>query len=165
MKPTSDGKLNSFESHILRVDKYYRTMLPQSLVRRVGWVTADQSHNGWLLMGSPSRCRLLSATEVDNNPKFQSLRARITAELNAPITDALEFSDEVAVALALRLVPVEVTPPEPGWRLTLPKPVAAIMQIRPGESDVAALLVQGHIEFWTMELLRSSVTTPLSQII
>src|SRR5271157_4783092 len=100
-----DGKLVSFESHILRVDKYYRAKLPQSLVRRVGWMSGDQPHDGWLLMGSPGRCRLLSAAEVDNDPNFQSLRARITAELNAPITNALEFIDEVSVALALRLVP------------------------------------------------------------
>jgi hypothetical protein len=116
-------------------------------------------------MGSPGRCRLHSGAEVDNDTNFQSLRARIDAELNAPSTNALDFSDEVSVALALRLVSVQITPPEPGWRLMLPRSIATIMQIRPGESDIAAVFLQGHIELWTIETLRSSVTTPLTQII
>ncbi len=116
-------------------------------------------------MGSPGRCRLLSSTEVDKEADFQSLRARIDAELNAPSTDPLEFSDEVSVGLALRLMSVQIKPPDPAWRLTLPKPIASIMQIRPGESDVAALFLQGHIELWTIETLRSAVTPPLTEII
>jgi len=147
------------------VDKHYRIVLPQTLLQQVGWITGKQPHDGWLLIGSPGRCRLLSATEVDSDANFQSLRARIAAELNAPSTNALEFHDEVSVALALRLVSVQITPPGPGWRLTLPKPIATIMQIRPGESDVAALVLQDHIELWTIETLRSSVATPLTQII
>jgi hypothetical protein len=47
----------------------------------------------------------------------------------------------------------------------LPRSIATIMQIRPGESDIAAVFLQGHIELWTIETLRSSVTTPLTQII
>jgi len=158
-------KRAAFESHILRVDKSYRIILPQSCVQRVGWITGDQPHDGWLVMGSPGRCRLYSAAEGDTDSNLQSLRARIAAELNAPLTNALEFSDEVSLALALRLVAVQITPPEPGWRLTLPRLIAAIMHIRPGESDIAALFLQGHIEFWTIETLQSAVTTPLTQII
>jgi len=154
-----------WESSILSVDKSYRIKIPESLVRRVGWITGDKPHAGWLLMGGPGRCRLLSAGEVDNHPDLQSLRARIEAELNTPSTNAFEFHDEASVGLALRLVPVQITPPEPGWRLTPPRPIAAIMQIRPGESDVAALFFQGHIEIWTIETLRSSVSTALTQII
>jgi hypothetical protein len=44
------------------------------------------------------------------------------------------------------------------------RPIAAIMQLRPGESSVAALLVQDHIELVTIEILRSSANTPLSDI-
>ncbi len=125
----------------------------------------DQPLYGWLLLDSPGRCRLLSAAEVENDPNFQSLRARIGAELNAPSSNLLEFQDEVSVALSLRVVPVEIAPPKPGWRLTLPRPIAAIMHIHPGVSEVAAFLLQGHIELWTIETLRSSVTTPLIRII
>lgn len=93
------------------------------------------------------------------------LRDKITAELNAPSIGLFEFQNEVLAALPLRLTMVEIMPRGTGWRLTLPKSVAAIMQIRAKESDIAVLLLHGHIELWTIETLRSSVTTPLSEII
>lgn len=77
----------------------------------------------------------------------------------------LEFHDEASLALALRLVHVRITPPDPGRRLTVPKAIAAIMQIRPGESELALWFVHGHIELWTLEMLRSAVTTPLTDFI
>jgi hypothetical protein len=67
--------------------------------------------------------------------------------------------------LAFRLVQVRITPPDPGWRLALPAPIATIMRLRPGESDVEALFLHGHIEFWTIEALRSAVTVPLTDIL
>jgi len=159
----TDG--DELEALILSVDESYRITLPQSFCRRISWITGDQPHNGWLLIGSPGRCRLLSSAEVDIDPNFQSLRARITTELTASNHNSLEFQDEASAALALRLVPVEVTPRKPGWRLTLPRVIAAIMHIRPRESEIAALFLQEHIEFWTIETLRSSVATPLTQML
>ena len=155
----------SLECSILAVGKDLRVKLPQSMLQRTDWIAGEEPVNGWLLVGGPGRCRLLSAAEVDHDPSYQALRARIAAELAAPNANALEFHDEVSVALALRLVPVRIAPPKPGWRLTLPGPIAAIMQIRPGESDIAALFLQGHIELWTIETLRSAMAVPLTEII
>jgi len=153
------------EASILRVDKYYRITLPQSVLHRIGWIRGDQAHSGWLVVGNPGRCRLVSTAEADNDPECRLLRARIDSVVRTPATNSLEFHDEVLVALALRFLPVQITPPGPGWRLSLPKPLAAIMQIRPGESDVAALSFQEHIEIWTIDTLRSSQTTPLAELI
>ena len=150
---------------ILSVDESYRITLPQSFCKRVGWIDGDQPRNGWLLLGSPGRCRLLSGTEADSDPNLQSLRSRIMAELSIPNPNSLEFQDDPLAALALRLVSVEITPRKPGWRLTLPRVIAAIMHIRPKESDIAALFLHKHIELWTIETLRSAVTAPLTQII
>jgi hypothetical protein len=77
----------------------------------------------------------------------------------------LEFHDEASLALALRLVQVRITPPDPGRRLTLPKAIAAIMQIGSGESELALWFLHGHIELWTIDALRSAVTIPLTEII
>ncbi|HLM80240.1 MAG TPA: hypothetical protein VK302_06365 [Terriglobales bacterium] len=155
----------NLECSILAVGEDLRVKLPQSMLQRTDWIAGEEPVNGWLLVGGPGRCRLLSAAEVDNDPSYQALLARIAAELSAPNANALEFHDEVSVALAVRLVPVRIAPPKPGWRLTLPGPIAAIMQIRPGESDIAALFIHDHIELWTIETLRSSVTPPLTEII
>jgi hypothetical protein len=86
-------------------------------------------------------------------------------ELTEPSHNPLEFQDEVSAALAFRLMAVEITPRKPGWRLTIPRPVAAIMNIRPKDSDIAALFLQKHIELWTIDALRSAVNMPLTQII
>jgi len=152
------------ETSIVAVGKDLRIKLPESLLRQVNWIVGKQPVNGYLLVGSLGRCRLLPTTEVDNDPNLQALRTRIAAELSTA-SSALEFRDEAAVALPLRLVQVRITPPPPGWRLALSGPIAAIMQIRPGESEIATLFVQGYIELWTIEMLRSSVSTPLADII
>jgi hypothetical protein len=153
------------EFPILAVGKDLRIKLPQSVLQKVDWIAGKQPVDGWLLVANPGRCRLLSAAEVDNDPALQALLARIGSEINAPVVSALEFRDDASVALALRLMPIRITPPAPGWRLTLPTPIAAVMRIRPGESDVAAMFVQGHIEFWTMENLRVAMTQALSDIL
>jgi hypothetical protein len=155
----------TLEFCIVSVDESYRITLPKPFCKLVGWISGNEPHKAWLLLDSPGRCRLLSAPELESEHSFQSLQDRIAAELNAPSTDPLEFQDERSATLALRLQPVDIMPRGPGWRLALPRPIAAIMQLRPGESDVAALLLQDHIELWTMETLRSSVSTPLTEII
>lgn len=156
---------NLLDIHILRVDKYYRIILPQALLQQVEWIRGNQKHDAWLLMAGPGRCRLLSTSEVENDSQLQSLQARIAAELGTDANNTLDFRDEASIALALRLSPIQIAPPDPGWRLLLPKPIAAIMQIRAGESDIAVLFVHNHIELWTVEILRSSVTPPLNEIL
>jgi hypothetical protein len=153
------------ELQILKVDRDYRIVLPQSFVQHASWITGDQALTGWLLVGIAGRCRLLSPAELDTDQDLQSLRTRIVADRNTQNSSALEFHEERLVVLPLRLVAVQITPPGPVWRLKLPKPIAVILQIRPGESEVAALFVQDHIELWTIETLRSSMITPLTQII
>jgi|SRR5271170_2492331 len=153
------------EFSILRVEESYRIRLPQPLLRRLGWVTGDEPVSGWLLLANPGRCRLLSASEVEEDPDLKSLLARIAVESGLGLKSALEFHDEVSVALTTRLMPVQITPPDPGWRLTLPRPIAAIMRVRPKESDIAARFIQNHIELWTIEMLRSAVSPSLLDIL
>lgn len=153
------------EYNTVKVDRYYRILLRQSLVRQLPWLKGEGAIEAWLLVGNSSRCRLLSSYEVKNDSRLRELRARIEAEVNLTSTDALEFHDESLVALPLRLLPIQVTPPDPGWRLTLPRPVAAVMKITPGVSEVAAILLRGHVELWTIELLASAMSTPLADLI
>jgi len=152
------------EAGIIRVDKSRRIVIPQILCSKLPWITGDHPLPGWLLLGSPARCRLLSTTEVDH-ADLQALQSRIMAEVSAPSGNALLFQDDESAALALRLIEVQLTPPEPGWRLVLPRHISAIMGLRPGESDIAALFLRGHIELWTIEALKLAVSTPLDQIV
>jgi hypothetical protein len=153
------------DPYIVKVDKSYRIVLPVALLQRVSWIAGDEPLLGWLLLGNPGRCRLLSPFEVENDTAVRSLRARVDAELRTVGSTTLEFHDEASLALGLRLVQVRIAPPEPARRLTLPKAIASIMQVRPGESELALWFFNGHIEIWTSETLRSAVTTPLTEII
>jgi hypothetical protein len=150
---------------ISKLDEDHRIMLPTSLVRHIQWISGGEPLNAWLLVGGPGRCRLLSPTEVDDDAYCQSLRAAVNVEADQPIDAVSEFRDEASVALGLRLLPIEISPRGPGWRLTIPKTLAAIMQIHPKESAIALLFSQKHIEIWTMDTLRSSVAVPLSELI
>jgi hypothetical protein len=153
------------EHSILRVEASYRIRLAVPLVSRVKWISGDQPIEAYLLVGSPGRCRLLSAPEVKDDPRLKSLQARIAAEIDAPLPDSLTFHDDMSVALALRLLPVRITGGEPAWRLTLPRVLAALMEITPGKTDIAALVFQAHIELWTIETLTSAMSVPLTELI
>ena len=153
------------ECTVLKVDQDYRIILPLARLRRAGWAPGSEPLKGWLLIGGPGRCRLLSSAEFESDPGCLSLRAAIDAEPDRPAGSLIEFRDEASVVLGLRLQPVEIAPPGPGWRLPLPRSLAAIMEIRPKESSVALLFIQDHIEIWTLETLRASVSTPLTEII
>lgn len=151
--------------HIVKVDKSCRLFIPTALAHRVDWITGEDSISGWLVVGTPGRCRLLSSADVENDATARSLRARIEADMRTGGSSILEFQDETALALGLRLIQVRLAPPEPGWRLTLPRAIAAIMQIQPGESEVALWLIHGRIELWTIQTLRSALTTPITEIL
>ena len=64
--------------------------------------------------------------------------------------DPLEFLNAASVVLRLRLLQIQLNRHETaGWRLTLPRPIAAIMQLRPSKSSLIGLIVQDHFELWT----------------
>jgi hypothetical protein len=153
------------ELHILSVDESYRVTLPKTLCDRANWQTGDQSLNVWLLLGGPGRCRLLSGPEVENQPTVQSLLQRISIEIDTLGANPLEFRNEASAALPLRLVHVEALPRGSGWRLALPRPIAAIMQIKAKEGELAAMIRQGYIELWTLQALRSAIEPLLTEIL
>jgi len=152
------------ECTILKVDQDSRILLPQAVLKRTGWTVGAEPLKGWLLIVGPGRSRLLSSTEFDRDPGCRSLLATV-AEIDQQTGSLIEFRGDPSVTLGLRLQQVEIAPPGPGWRLTLPKTLAMIMQIRPKEGSVALLLVQEHIEIWTVETLRASMAVPLTEII
>lgn len=153
------------ECTIVKVQKDYRIFLPEPYLAGTGWTLGDEPLKGWLLVAGPGRCRLLSSAEFDGDPACKSLLSAIDAEIDRPADNAVELRDAESVALGLRLIPIEISPPGPGWRLTLPKTLAAIMEIRPKESSVALLSFRQHLEIWTLETLRASIAVPLAEII
>jgi hypothetical protein len=149
----------------LKVEKDYRVFLPQAVLKRASWISGTGTVSGWLVVGGSGRFRLLSSAEAEGDAGCQSLRDEIDAEAGRPIGSAIEFSDEASALVGLRLLPVEIAPPGPGWRLTLPRAIAMIMGIRPKEHIFAVLPTKGHIEFWTQGAVHASLTTSLTDLV
>jgi hypothetical protein len=65
-------------------------------------------------------------------------------------------------AIRARLIPCTVSPPPPGWRISLPKEA---MDLATGDRTRAFLLiVAGFVEVWFPDALRAAVSAPLSEL-
>jgi hypothetical protein len=150
---------------VLSVEESYRIRLPQPLCQQVDWITGREI-TAWLLLCTSDRGRLLSTSETENDPNLKLLHTKITEKAAEGAARSFEFQDAASVVLRLRLLQIQLVRHETsGWRLTLPRPIAAIMRLRPGESSLVALIVQDHIELWTVEALRSAANLPFPDIL
>ena len=146
-----------------RVDEGYRITLPVSICKQIAWITDKAFHNAYLILLNAGRARLVPITEANDETRIQLLR-RAGAKVDAP-SAALEFEDDRYVGLALRLLPIELKPRDPGWRFVIPKEAATVMDLKAKQSDVALLVVQSYIEIWTISQLRSAVSPPLDELV
>lgn len=158
---TVDPGSSSIEFSTQRVDRDNRILLPHAFLKRTGWPIGTDPMRGWILLNGPGRCRLLPAALLGADAGFQQLRSKIAEQKDQ---DAIDFEDDGLATLGLRLLPLELMPPGPGWRLTLPKVIATLMEIHRKESSVA-LLARKHVEIWTLEALRFAMTTPIADLI
>lgn len=152
------------EYALAKVEKDYRIHIPKALLSNVGW-GPDDGAGACVLLGSSGRCRLLAGGKLQNDPDCQKLQQEIDAASEEPLTSLLDFRDESRTVLPLRLLPVDVAPHGANYRMTLPKLLTSIFQVRPGEESVAVLVNQGHIEIWSFEALRTAITPPLQQLL
>jgi hypothetical protein len=152
------------ECSILKVDRSCRILLSKDILERAGWVPGDEPLKGWIVVGGPGRCRLLSSAEFEGDKGCLALKAAIDAELDQPTGSAIEFRDDALAVLGVRLIPIEIAPPGPGWRITLPRCLIEITRIRPGESSVALIFFHEHVEIWTLETLRAATAVPLAEL-
>jgi hypothetical protein len=148
-----------------KVDSAYRINLPVSIVRAVGWITGSDAIKACLVLLSADRCRLLSASALEKHSNLQAMASRINGGLSIAESDPLEMGDEADIGLAFRLAPIEIKPPQPLRRIAFPEPIATAMQLQGGTSHVAAMIFRGHIEFWTIELVRTSVNKPIADLV
>ena len=153
------------EPVLMNVDRAGRLVIPRALCDLVGWISGSEQLGGWLLMSSPGRYRLLSAAETEGDPDLARMGARIAGKAAKTEGTMLDFEDDASAVLGFRLMAIQLSPPPPGWRLTLPGAIAKLMHVRSAESEVALLVSDGHIEIWSLENLRSALSAPPSEIV
>lgn len=153
------------EHAIAKVERDYRVFIPRSLLAGVGWPKDDPESGAHLLVGGQGRCRLLSRQEVRGDPICQRLRERVAADLAEPVAGPTSFRDDAVSVMDLRLLSVDLIPHSSGYRLTLPKLLAGILRVQPGEDHVALLACEGHLEIWALEALREAVNVRLEELL
>ena len=152
------------EHALVKIEKDYRIHIPKILLSGVGWVP-ENNKGASVLVGDSGRCRLLTGTEVQDDPDCRRLREEIGAVLEEPLSSLLSFREESVTALPLRLLPVDIFPHGAGYRMTLPKLLTGILQVWPGKDSVAVIVNQAHIEIWSLETLRIAVTPRLGELL
>jgi hypothetical protein len=146
------------------LDASNRVALPKQFSECVtSWMRGTVALRGWLLIISPGRYRLLSDEQVESDPHLEPIRALILEQRSAG-TDPTSAEDPNRAAMVARLAPVQITPPGPCWRITLPK---AFGVFAPPECDRKAVSVlfslEGYLEIWYTDVLRTAVFSPLGQ--
>lgn len=125
------------EIHIVKFQKDYRLAIPRPLVPKLAWLKGDQAVKAYLLLNTPGRCRVVSADEAGKHEEIRALQQRIAGEVDRRAETILDFLEDISAILPYRLLLVDVKPPDPAWRIEMPKSLAAILQIHPGISELA----------------------------
>src|SRR5260370_40494637 len=153
--PGSDHKVVKLEGE--------RVFLPSRFVKQIGFAGTDPI-DCWLLVVTPGRYRLL---RQPTTPAEGAL-SRILDQwdrVGVP-GDVLDATDSNAQAgIRARLIPCIVSPPEPGWRINLPKEAKELVPEREERRFVFVMIVAGYIELWFPDTFRRAVSGPISQIL
>jgi hypothetical protein len=124
-------------------------------------MTGEESIGGWLLVVSSGRYRLLSEDQVQADPQLGSIHSLVTQGKTAAAMEPTEVQEVGRAALVARLLPTTITPPPPGWRVTIPK---LLKVLTPPECDLKQFVVllspEGYCEIWCTETLRRAAFLP-----
>jgi hypothetical protein len=142
-------------------DKYGRITLPKQFSDRLSWLTGSDEIQGWLLLLSLGRFRILSDEQVQNDPLLEPVRSLVLEgkpEVTAEPTHADNPKSALIVARLLR-APIK---PKQGWRISFP---SAFDVFKPsGCNDKAFSLLfslDGYLEIWYTDIVRKIGVLPL----
>jgi hypothetical protein len=138
-----------------------RVTIPHAWCERIPWVFGDETLLVWLLMLLPGRFRILSDTEVQQNPGLNDIRSRIVNGPSPTEVPPTAFDRNEIAILVGRLIPTTLAPGG-SWRLIVPR------QIVPGDRDrkqYVLLFSSGYLELWFAETYNDALLSPLDAII
>lgn len=152
-----------FDPEIVRSDAGDgRIPIPQKFSDRVRWISGTEQLRVWLLMLLPGRFRLLSDSQVQGDGTLSEIRSAIMDGPAELAGSAVGFESSERAAMIGRLIPVNLAPPGPCWRLTLPKPVL------PDDKDrrrFVFLFSLGYLEIWLLDVYKAAQALPLDSVI
>jgi hypothetical protein len=146
----------------LTADTYGRITMPKLYSDAERWIQGTESLQAWLLLVSQGRLRLLSDDQVQRDPLLEPVRLLVLEGRPAALTEVTFTEEPKRAALVARLLPTVVSPPGPGWRISIPK---AFDIFAPSDSDAKAFSIlmslEGYLEIWYTDVLRRAGILPL----
>lgn len=114
------------------------------------------------------RHRLLSDEQVNKSERLKTIKLRSSNPPEPdPTVEPFEAESSASAAVTARLLPVTLSPPEPGWRFSIPKNALGLVGSGPDNNDrlVYLLFSDGYLEVWSVEHLADAVQAPLDKVI
>lgn len=138
----------------MTLDASNRLTLPRGYPERTNWIKGTESLQGWLLLLSVGRYRLLSDEDVMNDPRLEPVRTLLLEGKPIIVSEPTSAEEPARAVLVACLIPVTMTPPPPGWRICLPKSFNIFI---PGDCDAKDftifLSLEGYWEIWYTDIL------------
>ena len=136
-----------------------RIILPARLVKQAGLAGTDPI-DSLLIVLTAGRYRLLWPTTSAKGTLSSILDQWERVGARGEAVDWTEGHAQAAIRG--RLIPCVISPPEPGWRINLPKE-ARYLATDPDASHIFILTVAGFVEIWFPATLRREVSRPISE--
>lgn len=138
-----------------------RIRLPAHLADKAG-LSGPVGKKAWLLVMAPGRYRLVTKTPEEDSDLSRLIQ--YWKELGET-GSALDVIDSSRAAMRARVIAIVVSPPPPGWRISLPKALLALVPKTEDRSRVLVFPVAGCIEFWFPDTFKRFGSTPFSDLL
>ena len=135
-----------------------RIPLPKHLSDRLPWLSGSELKSAWLWMISPGRYRLLSDEQVDADPRLGLLHQFILEKQLLPSSDPHVAASVDEASVVARLQPTQLKLNKSYWRLSFPGVLDEFIPSGCDRKKFSILLsLDGYLEIWYTEILRSAV--------
>jgi len=132
-----------------------RITLPKNFSDRIPWMRGTESLQAWLWLVTLGRYRLLSDEQVQSDPQLEPVRSLILEGKSTAAAEPTHAEEPSRAAIVARLAPTAISPPGPGWRISLPKLFDMFV---PPDCDQKAFTIlfslEGYWEIWYTDILR-----------
>lgn len=147
-----------------KADVSNRILIPKHLSQRIAWLNGSNSISAWLWLVSAGRYRLLSDDEVRSDIALEPLRS-LLLEGKSAIEAQSTYRDSAANAsTVIRLSPINVTPPGPGWRFQFPRVFEPFIPAGGEDKEYSVVYaLSGHLEIWHTISLREALLSSLHE--
>ena len=128
------------------------------------WLVGKEPVECWLLVVTPGRYRLVPQPTGTPSEDLSRILRQIE-ESGAPGEVLDRTQNNARDGIPGRLIPCNVSPRGPGWRINFPKEAKELVSDKEDRSFVYVMIVAGFIEIWFPDTLRRASSQPIPEIL